>query len=359
MTEVDLLERFREDLPPADPATLRQARDRLLAEAGGASASPGPARSSWLSLSRLDLSRLGLWRLGPRWLPAAGGAALVIAAALFVAGNFTAVRAPTSPAPTSPAPTSPGPTSPAPTSFRDTDGPSILNHAALAAQHLPDPATQPDRYVFVEWVTDDSKGPFNPEGEMRMWQLGPPTLHQLWLSVDGTKPGLLRERLLAGGPTTEHVLFDCPGPCHRTRYGGYLPTTTDAMAKYLYEQFSMARGHIPPPDGQAFMGVGYEILESERYLPPLTRSALFSAAARIPGLTVERDAVDAVGRHGVAVARESYGLRLELIFDRATYAFLGEHVVVTEDHDGLTKGLVFGSTASLREAVVDRSGQVP
>jgi hypothetical protein len=39
------------------------------------------------------------------------------------------------------------------------------------------------------------------------------------------------------------------------------------------------------------------------YARPRAMAAMFSAAAKMPGATVIRDAVDAAGRHGVAVAQ--------------------------------------------------------
>jgi hypothetical protein len=87
-------------------------------------------------------------------------------------------------------------------------------------------------------------------------------------------------------------------------------------------------------------------------VPPDLAVALYQAAARIPGVTVVDDSMDALGRHGVAVARADNGGREEWIFDRDTLQFLGER-------DVLPDGTIGGSTAIVARAVVDQAGEVP
>jgi hypothetical protein len=72
------------------------------------------------------------------------------------------------------------------------------------------------------------------------------------------------------------------------------------------------------------------------------------------------DAVDAAGRHGVAVARIDDGERTELIFDKKTKEFLGEREVAVEDLPyGFKKGEVTGRTAILERTLVDKKGERP
>jgi hypothetical protein len=303
MMDTDVLTSFRSDVPPPDPAVLVKARNRLTAR-------PAP---------RIR------WRLA-----AVGGTVVVVVAGLLVAGYLAD-------------------SVPVPTSVPDTEAAHLLEHAALAAQQLPAPAAKADRFVFVESVTAYASGMVGPGGKTT-WTNPPPKLRQIWLSVDGSRDGLMRERPRDGGAdwTTYH-LSGASGPAALTD----LPTGTDAMVRYLYRNSHGGN----PPDQQAFITVGDLVRES--YLPPAALSALWSAAARIPGVGTAHDAVDAAGRHGVAVFREFNGLRQELIFDPHTYAFLGEREVVTADQDGLTKGQILGSSASMRVAIVDQVGQLP
>jgi hypothetical protein len=305
------LERFRADVPPVEPDVLAAARARLRAEATGTARSrPVPVRYRWR-------------------LVAAAAAVVTAAAGVFVVDNLMGVRVPT--------------TTP------DTEAAKILLHAALVAQRLPDRSARSNQFVFVESVTAFT-GTVVEQGKPPRIELAVPKLRQIWLSVDGSRDGLLRERPRSGtGPVQEDRLSGSGPPAYLTD----LPTNTDAMVRYLYRN---SHGQNPP-DQQAFITVGDLIREA--YVPPASLSAMFSAAARIPGVEVVRDAVDASGRHGIAVSRTFGGVRSELIFDPVSYAFLGEREVATKDQDGLTTGMVVGSTAVLRVTIVDRAGQLP
>ncbi|MET8565881.1 hypothetical protein ABZV75_36965 [Streptomyces flaveolus] len=147
---------------------------------------------------------------------------------------------------------------------------------------------------------------------------------EVWMSVDGLHNGLLREAgrkpvviepgLGPGGPGW--------GVSASYRDVGKLPADAGAMYAWLRKT---------------------------------------AVVARIPGATVVPDAVDAAGRHGVAIARKDPGdpTRDEWIFDRRTHEFLGERGVATEGHPGVKKGRVASDTAVLRRAVVDRAGERP
>src|SRR5262249_53108412 len=151
-------------------------------------------------------------------------------------------------------------------------------------------AVRPDRYVFVESVTQFVTIASAADGKTTI-SLDPPKLRRIWLSVDGTRDGLLRERPMSDPNAWSETPLNGPEP---PAYRRDLPTDTDAMLAYLYHN---SHGQNPR-DQQAFITVGDLIREA--YIPPAALSALFSAAARIPGVTVERGAVDASGRHGIA-----------------------------------------------------------
>jgi hypothetical protein len=126
------------------------------------------------------------------------------------------------------------------------------------------------------------------------------------------------------------------------------------MLKWLHR----VSGGGESEDQNTFVQVGDLLFET--LMPPAQSAALYRAAARIPGVVVVPDAVDAAGRHGVAVARVNDGEREELIFDKETKQFLGERIVAVEDlPDGQKKGELTGSSAILERAVVDKPGQRP
>jgi hypothetical protein len=237
---------------------------------------------------------------------------------------------------------------------------TILQNAALTASKQPAVVPRADQFVFTEsvWL---SGAPGATKTIMRQ---------QLWQSVDGTHEGLQRIRRNPDGTSEEHVLPGCrhgvptrvatgktpTGSC--TPVGAYradLPTDTDGMSSFLYSTLSEGLS----PDEAAF-GTGSSLLR-ENYLPPRSVAALFNALARVPGATVVRNAVDAAGRHGVAVAWTfPSGQRDELFFDARTYEYLGWRMTPSDDFRHLLRaGAGSSYDAQLRMAIVDKTGQLP
>ncbi|KUJ68262.1 hypothetical protein ACZ90_20280 [Streptomyces albus subsp. albus] len=244
----------------------------------------------------------------------------------------------------------------------------LLDRVALAAAGEQRPAVRTDQFVYIESrvayaARSAAGGPAT---------VAPAHRRQVWLSADGSRPGLLRE---AGGPDTP---LDAAAPAYTldrrqatprasapgTRGGSIadptpayvasLPTDPDALLRLIRHQ---TRGQGPDPDQRAFTAIGDLLAES--WAPPRVGAALYRAAARIPGVTVVPTAEDAAGRRGVAVARTAHGQQTQWVFDRTTYAFLGERTVLTETGDAGPAGTVVGSSAILTRAAVDRAGRAP
>ncbi|MFR9779722.1 CU044_5270 family protein [Micromonospora sp. MS34] len=240
----------------------------------------------------------------------------------------------------------------------------ILAGAADQAHHRPALSVRGDQFVYVESRTVTMS--VHEDGSERATIT--PALRRVWLSADGTRDGLVRTD--SGGGPRDLPLPGCRGGTSTvskngtaaqvkcTPVPGYraaLPTDADGMLRHLYRS---ADGTKNPRDQEAFAAAGDLIREA--YLSPASLAAVFEAVARIPGVRVVGDVTDAAGRAGVALARdEVQGLRVELIFDRTTHAFLGEHEVLARDAYGLTAGTSVNSTAVLKIAVVDRAGQLP
>ncbi|MHA6759429.1 hypothetical protein [Streptacidiphilus sp. PAMC 29251] len=90
---------------------------------------------------------------------------------------------------------------------------------------------------------------------------------------------------------------------------------------------------------------------------PQTTAFLYRVAALIPGTGVVPDAVDAAGRHGVAISIDGGARdREEWIFDKSTYAFLGFRQVTQDDTVIGKAGSVILVTAVLERTVVDHVG---
>jgi len=230
------------------------------------------------------------------------------------------------------------------------DAVALLGDIALAAEHQKVPDTiRDDQFVYIE-----SKAGYTTQEEGKPARVDPIHQREIWLSVDGTHWGLLEEN--RDGLGRVKLEPDTPGVPSNTNYRNLqtLPTDPDKMLEWLHKHSEGGKSE----DQNTFVLVGD--LVGESLLPPDVAAALFRAAAKIPGVVVVPDSVDAAGRHGVAVARVDDGEREELIFDKKTKEYLGERDVAVEDQpSGFKKGQTTGSSAILKREIVDKAGQRP
>ncbi|WP_328649530.1 CU044_5270 family protein [Amycolatopsis sp. NBC_00348] len=209
----------------------------------------------------------------------------------------------------------------------------VLTAAAGAALAEPATAPRPDQFLYVKTAL--------PEHRTR----------EVWLSVDGTRDGLIDGTKSAGcrdgkapvyganNPKLEGTPEDCqPYPAYRAD----LPTTADAMFAYLEAHHSGEKG-----DTNA-LGKDVVALAYEQALTPASYAALFAAAAKVPGLTALDHVTDGAGRPGVGITwpvppGSSPEAKPEvLVFDPATHRFLGTD-----------------SSAVVVKTFVDQAGQRP
>ncbi|POX44458.1 hypothetical protein C3489_36365 [Streptomyces sp. Ru71] len=243
----------------------------------------------------------------------------------------------------------------------------LLDQASLVAAQDDDdhPALGAGQYVYIESKTADT---FVRTVDGKS-SLASHALHkrQVWYSPDGTK-GWLIDPAVNDSPEGETLSLpdeqgNTPdaGLNHPSyNYLAQLPTDPNTLLAEIYKE---TKGHGNSPAQEAFTTIGD--LLGESYPPPALTKALFKAAAKIPGVVTVNDAADAVGRHGVAVARldEKNGQREEWIFDRNTHVFLGQRSVQVGKAGGPEKlikpGTVLFTSAVLQRAVVDGIKQAP
>lgn len=289
-------------------------------------------------------------RRGTAWLrPAIAAAAVATAAAV----TFVVL-----PSGQSGTPSARGGT--ASTAEAATDAAQLLENIALAAAETKTGEIRDDQYTYVR-----TKSAYGIQGHpCTAATAGPLHTRELWRAVDGKRAGLLRDPDLLG-----EVPLEADKKTYRqaTFYRNLekLPTDPDKMLAWLYKNKT---GEGRSDEDLAFDQAG-ELLR-ETFLPPKVSAALYRAVAKIPGIVVVQDSVDAVGRHGIAVGYVGKGKisRDELIFDKKSLNFLGERDVVLKDAktnkgqvcDGVIKaGSVTGTNAVLERAVVDKAGQRP
>ncbi|GAB1819521.1 CU044_5270 family protein [Herbidospora sp. RD11066] len=211
----------------------------------------------------------------------------------------------------------------------------LLERAALAAAEQPDLTPRPDQYIHTELRTtrmitrlDTSQQIFVPYQEER------------WESAGAGRPWLLRERGL--DPKLDRGVDDVvyTTSCD-TGSADVLTTaqlahwpTDPAKLRPLVEREAAKATAIPA--GERMWGELEGLIRQSAFRPDLT-AALYRLAAELKGITLVDDAVDSLGRPGIAVAFRYDGLRSELIFDRDTYRFLGSRTVATKDRKKIEK----------------------
>ncbi|MFJ3787671.1 CU044_5270 family protein [Kitasatospora sp. NPDC090091] len=243
--------------------------------------------------------------------------------------------------------------------------PQLLDRISLAAAGVTGPApVRGDQFIYIGTKSAGTHvRSVNGKSSLVGDELH---LRQTWRSPDGTKGWLIEpgttgtEGITLAGPTetgqTPTATLNAP----TYDYLAALPTDPDVLLQKIYTE---TRGKGRTPDQEAFTTIGDLLRES--YPPAALTVALYKAAAKIPGVVTVDDAVDAAGRHGVAVARldDTSGQRTEWIFDSTTLAFLGERTVQVEGSSGeqglIKPGTVVFTHAVMTRAVVDRIKDTP
>ncbi|MFF3753510.1 CU044_5270 family protein [Streptomyces sp. NPDC002018] len=243
--------------------------------------------------------------------------------------------------------------------------PQLLDQISLAAADGSTPSVGPGQYVYIESLTANThERTVDDRTSLVSDELHP---RRIWKSADGTR-GWLIDPAVNDGPEGETLsLPDEKGDVPVAHMGApsydflaALPTDPDVLLAKIYRD---TRGQGNSPDQQAFTTIGD--LLSESYPPAELYSALFRAAAKIPGVVRVPDAVDAAGRHGVAVARldETSGQRMEWIFDEKTHVYLGERSVQVRANGGdgglIRPGTVVYTSAIMNRAVVNGIKETP
>ena len=382
-SDLSILEDFGASLAPEREHPPAEVRHRVL------NGMRQPVRRPRL-LARLSGVRLA-WRIGAPAVAAAAVAAGLVAGQLSdIAGGEPAppgVEARGGAAPQVPA-----------------GAEQVLLLAAQRAAASPAMDARPNQFLFIDSVEVESRfdragGAATVSGPMRT---------RTWLSVDGTRDGLVIQE--AGSPARTHIdgctggrqaqtidrpestpeVACTPEPAYRP---GRVPTDAARLLAYVYAVAAAEPAWVSVGEGPDGRPRGFVRLSADQrafteiagilyknHLPAVQEAA-FRAAGRIAGVQVRRDVADAAGRVGVAVTRTEAGAREELVFDPTSYRYLGHNIIGAEfDLNGATvvrspnsargtarfrigpnpkPGAVIYESALLRIAIVDRAGQRP
>ncbi|SEG67441.1 hypothetical protein SAMN05444920_103872 [Nonomuraea solani] len=340
MNEMTRLERFRSEVPRRDLTELRAQEERLLAAIADRP-STGVNRPRFANPLKVALAGLAV-------------ATVTAGIAVVAVGSE--------------------PSAPQVIRTMPVAASHVLKRAADNVGNTPELRPKPGQFLVYEsqamnpsYGADRDGRPVRHLDRMR---------RKVWLPVSGDATGgvvegeLLEPKPFPGWPISREARenvgrsgpskladFDDRAEYLRNDYAyvSRLPAEPAKMYQHLYSHLGLGA----EADTEAWQRV--RDLLSEAYLPAAQRAALFRAAAAIPGVITVDDAVDAVGRKGIAAARVDpvIGERQEYIFDRRTYMYLGERSVVTDAAKaGAPVGSVLTSSAQLKVSVADHAPAV-
>jgi hypothetical protein len=227
------------------------------------------------------------------------------------------------------------PVSPPPAVMRNAAVVQQLNRAANVVEKGHDVRPRPNQWLYVKTVFAD-KGP----GVKATRQ--PPM--ETWTRFDGRKIASMENVLK---PPRLNVITMDPAKegDDRTPAQEYadlraMPADPDALLARIQHKVDTVDRPREVKQGLAWTTDDRDdwtyrhltaILDTEVPVPPRLQAAVYRATAKISGVRTEQNIVDAVGRHGLAVGRESVraGLLEEIILDPHTYRYLGTRTVVT------------------------------
>lgn len=219
----------------------------------------------------------------------------------------------------------------------------VLYRAAAQARNEPALTWRDDQFLYTRQTMTEK--PVGGRGRTLTFT------NEYWRSADGSKPSLVIER----GRTWTEAPIDPAAvwPPRTAEAVEALPTEPDALIDAVHDWF----GHRDRKAGDYETQYMALTMMLDRELPPAVRAATFEALARIPGVEVDDDEIDAHGRRGIGIRRPAQPIQADkvIVLDRDTYEFLGFREPSTRP-DGTRIQLLVTHEA---RGVVDRVRQRP
>ncbi|AEM86940.1 CU044_5270 family protein [Streptomyces violaceusniger] len=221
----------------------------------------------------------------------------------------------------------------------DQEAVDLLNRIATVAAEKKAVTVRDDQYVYISTQGSEKVEDVQNSGTQTFRRAN-------WTAVNGKRPGLARITRLSGpalpghdvpkGTPEDLTLYSDPNVTTYRELEA-LPTDPDALLKKIYAD-TKDDGSINR--GQALERIG-EMLADAKLLPELN-AALYRAAAKIPGVSVVRNAKDFAGRPGIGLSFKDRDDRDTWVFDKKSLNYLGSDEV-----------------AVLGAGVVDKVGETP
>ncbi len=187
---------------------------------------------------------------------------------------------------------------------------NLANLAATAAVRQPD--VRPGQWVYRKTLAIAPPGRSVP----RLVTV------ERWATADGSKEALYFHGQLVVVPVTPAV-----GVLPYSSLGS-LPTDPHALVARLTRLVCTrpAGSPLPPCLGHQDVFIGIGTMLGSYVMPPKITADLYRALADIPGVRIDRNAVDIAGRHGIGFAYPlGHGTVQEVIINSRTYMYMGSY----------------------------------
>ncbi|WP_030436136.1 CU044_5270 family protein [Actinoplanes subtropicus] len=235
--------------------------------------------------------------------------------------------------------------------LRPVSAAQYLENAAWTAERRGWVNPRPDQFMYVE--TREMRNPpayerKTPNGALLPGQAKYRTV-QVWNRIDGQVQASMNN-----GRLEVHRQGENGGSWAFVPWSQIVKLTTPAKVAY----------YLDHPEGGVMAQP--ESLAGQYVLPPDVRAAIYRYLAEQPGMTINPDAVTIDGRPAIGLGRVLEGyLSQELLFDKQTYALIGERMIAVADHvnradDGTSythKGDLFRQVIYGKMTIVDKPGE--
>ncbi|MET0820962.1 MAG: CU044_5270 family protein [Aeromicrobium sp.] len=227
----------------------------------------------------------------------------------------------------------------------------VLDQAADRVAARPEVRPRDDQWVYESFVHDSADAPRK----------------EMWVRFDGTKYANNQPEGSSRLVVTEEEK-GTTDPAPKEWYDELAALPEDPHALLVQLRTSDLVDHtVPSTEAVSDFANVAECLLAAPVLPPQAQARLFRALATIPGVEVDADAHDLLGRSVLSVAwtgGNQEGIdpdeSVELLLDPSTYAALGQRSTLLQDESGgPSKGDITFDVAYSATGVVDQPGQRP
>ncbi|MEV4014368.1 CU044_5270 family protein [Nonomuraea angiospora] len=258
----------------------------------------------------------------------------------------------------------------------------LLRHAASVAARE-DVRPGPGQFVYVDQknvtFASGSEGEYTQDVRREVWMPAGDPGKALTRSTYGQTHATSGRPEHVQSPGT--VEYQLPGQCREHSLGlpfqaADLPADPDRVlakirqgAETFVRSDQRRRGETDLGEDEIGLRVEKVVASSLLRLAqdPLTssrtRATVFGALSKLPTVTIVPDLTDPAGRHGVGASLKLESPdgweRGELIFESATYRFLGYRSWIGRREDGQVREIPGASTAVMTVKVVDSMPEVP